>query len=431
MKKALVVLGVLAALLVMAFVVVAMVARNAERKTQAALARLVRSTDAGSQVLDKNDLALELESLADPLGIELRPRDRRVRTAATEIPRALTKAMNEWLRVQEETPTDAITPLPAEVVTWLETHREHIDGITDRIVAGGIPRWPVNTIGAPSNHPVPNLLGHMQLFRVLSTASLDREMRGDHAGAWKLQQAAWHLAQGLLDRSETITTLIAIAGLRLQASTQRKLEAPVPSWVSDVARVRLQEQAVDALRRELGNTARFARGGSYLSEMLATTRHEPSKSALVGEAIMSPVVRWSIAESVTAAVGELDALREADPCAASQVQLDLRVRQQQGPVAQRMGAFVIPSLSNAITRAAVADIAIEGTSKVLAAKSARAVSGEWPASIPSIERSRCADARWIYAVDPSGDMSLRFEGDLRQPEGFRGSKIPLEYRGLR
>ena len=174
MQKVLVVLGVVAALLLTAFVVTAILARNAERETEAALAQIAGAIGAKPLVLDENDLALELESLADPLGIELRPRDRRERVADSEIPPALMTAMAEWLRTQEETSTDAITPPPAELQAWLDEHRDPIDALADRVVSGGSPRWPVDTTGAPMNHPIPNLLGHMHLFRVLTAASLDR-----------------------------------------------------------------------------------------------------------------------------------------------------------------------------------------------------------------------------------------------------------------
>lgn len=427
MKKALIMLGVLGGVLVLAFVVTSMLARNAERKTEAALARLVGSTGAKPQVLDKNDLALALEPLADPLGIELRPRDRS-RTASRSQTPAVIAAMGDWLREQEEKPTDEITPPPADVQAWLDGHREALDAIADRIVAEGTPRWPVNTVGAPINQPIPNLLGHMHLFRILTAASLERELRGDHTGAWHLQQAAWNLTRGLFDRPETISALIGVAGVRLQVATQRKLEPPIPAWVAETSKVRLHREILEALRTEMGNTARFARGGSYLRELLAMSRHQPSKTALIGEAVISPIMRWAVAENMTVAIEELDALRDADPCAASRQRFDERLRQKRGPVAQRF-SFVVPELSNAITRAAIADVAVEGTSKVLAAKVARdAAVGAWPSSIPAIEQSRCSDARWLYAVDASGAMSLKFEGNLRQPEGSRMSRIPLEFR---
>lgn len=433
MKKLLAVVGSLFALLAIAFVVTSVLASRAERRSDLAVRRLAGSVPppAMPAVSDKNDLALALESLADPLGIELRPKERgRKKPAKSEIPQPLVRSMSDWLRVQEEKTTDAIDPLPPEVREWLDTHRAHVDAFADALVEQGAPRWPNEEPAPVFERPIPNLLGHMHAYRVLNVASLDREAQGDHAGAWRLQQAAWNLTRGLLDRPEVMSTLIAVAGVRMGAAAQRRLEAPVPAWVSEMSRRRMHHEMVDAIRTETTITSRIIRSGGWLKELTAGLQHEPSPVAVLSEAVTSPVVRWAVAENTTAAMEALEAMRELDPCTATVRRFDREIEQKVSPLARRVGRMVVPNLTSAIGRAALADMAVEGTAKVLAAKTARAGTpdGAWPTAIPGVEESRCEGARWLYAVDPAGVMSLRFDGEVQTPAGFPGSKIPLEYR---
>jgi hypothetical protein len=433
MNKLLVFIGSIVALLVTAFTVTSFVARRAERQLDATLQRLAGSGSPvpAAQVDDKNDLALALESLADPLGVELRPRERGRRAAATsEIDRRLVRSMADWLRAQEENPTDAIAPLPPGVRKWLDAHRNDIDAVANALVEQGVPRWPVEEIGSSFDRPIPNLSGHMHLYRILNVASLDRELQGDHAGAWHLQHAAWNLTRGLLDRTETISMLIAIAGVRMEAAAQRKLEAPVPAWVADMPRRRMHHEMLEAIRAETSLTSKMVRSGGWLSDLTAGLRHQPNRALLAYEAVSSPLVRWSVAENATAAMEGLAAMQNIDPCAATTRRFDREMEQEVSPLARRFGRFVLPNLTNAIGRGALADMAIEGTSKVLAVKTARAATSDraWPAAVRGVESSRCEGARWVYSVDPSGAMSLRFDGTVHTPPGFPGSKIPLEYR---
>lgn len=433
MNKLLIFIGSIVAVLVTAFTITSFAASRAERELDAALQRMAASSAAPppAQVSDKNDLALELESLADPLGIELRPKERGRRAAAkSEIARPLVRSMTDWLRAQEEKTTDAIDPVPRDVREWLDSHRSHIDAVANALVEQGAPRWQVEEVGSPFDRPIPNLSGHMHLYRVLHVASLDRETQGDHAGAWHLQHAAWNLTRGVLDRTETISTLIGIAGVRMGAAAQRKLEAPVPAWVAEIPRRRMHHEILEAIRAETSLTSRMVRSGRWLSDVTAGLRHQPSRSLLMYEAASSPLVRWSVAENTTAAIEELTAIQDIDPCAASSRRLDRKMEQEVSPLARRFGRFVLPNMTNAIARAALADMAVEGTGKVLAVKTARASApdGAWPAAVRDVESSRCEGARWIYSVDPAGVMSLRFDGELKTPAGFPGSRIPLEYR---
>ena len=119
-----------------------------------------------------------------------------------------------------------------------------------------------------------------------------------------------------------------------------------------------------------------------------------------------------------------------DPCRAAQQNINAAIKAKASFVTRHVASAMLPNLSSAVTRAAIADLAAEVASKVLAAKSARLENpaGEWPVSIAGIDSSRCEGERWLYGRDAAGGMSLRFSGELPDPSGGRAPRIPLEYR---
>lgn len=431
MRKLVVVAGSLVALFALAYGITVLLASRAEQRSEDALRRLAATGPVQQSKADlstKNQLAEELESLTQPLGIDLEPKHPGRVVPASQLSELLVRSMSDWLRAQEENPTDAIDPLPADIRAWLDLHRSDVEDAAGALVARGAPRWPDGGAVPAIDRPIPNLLGHMHLYRVLHIASLERETAGDHAGAWRLQQAAWHLTEGLLERREVISALIGIAGVRMAAAVQRKLEAPVPPWVAEMSRRRMHHELIDAIRDEAGVTSEVMRRTGALD--VAGLEHEPGAATMFAAAATSPFVRWAVAENTTVAMQQLATVRDVDPCMAATRPFDREIEQKVTPLARNFGGLVLPNLTSGIARAAFADVEVEGTSKVLAAKAARAATpdGTWPAAVPGVERSRCAGARWVYSVDPEGSMSLRFEGEVPAPPGPAGAKIPFEYR---
>lgn len=85
------------------------------------------------------------------------------------------------------------------------------------------------------------------------------------------------------------------------------------------------------------------------------------------------------------------------------------------------------NIASTFGRAAAAEIAIEGTSKVLAAKQARQSAQPWPSQLPGIERSACKDAQWIYSPNDASLPLLRFNGRAPQVDVAGATRIPTEY----
>lgn len=426
MKTLLAVVLIFSLLAVLAFVVGSSLVRDAERQSDAALLQLAAGSPPPIQFADGNATAREVEILARPLSIEVRPRGHEL-SDRVEFDNQLMQSMADWLETHETRATDVVEAPPPEVAAWLTQHERSIDALATALANGGAPRWPIDLRGARHDQPVPNLMGHVHLMRVLNAASLDRELRADHAGAWKLQHAAWKLTSGLFDRPEMISRLIGVTGVRMAAAVQRKLEAPVPEWRAEIAGRSFTGEVQEAVRFELSQTSRIAREGNALASFESEPPREPRAGGGVAEALVLPVMRWGVAENSRLAFEQLHALRGKDPCVVARQRVDAAIEANSTFIGRRLGQSFMPSLSTALGRAAIADLTVEGTSKVLAAKSVRSLdpSGAWPPVIPAIESSRCEGERWAYTVDPAGAMSLRFSGKI--PNWNIGGSIPMEY----
>ena len=306
---------------------------------------------------------------------------------------------------------------------WITGRAAEIDEVAKHLVASEVPRWPLSHTGRRSEQPLPNLLGHMKLGRVLAVSALEAESRGDHQRAWMLENAAWKLTQGLEQRPELISQLIAIANVRMIAATARKLEAPVPSWFREVAALHPRDGVYDALRFET-TTTRLAMKGSPRDILLDSDGTSLPERA--GEIVLAPVLRWAAADVTAAAAAEFQSMRSGNPCALDAKVANDRVRARTSPLARRFANAMMPNVGSAFVRAANVELAIEGTEKVLALKTARQSMGLWPQELPVARSSVCSGNEWSYTT--TGESArLKFTGRVPEPPGFNGPRVPAEY----
>jgi len=159
-----------------------------------------------------NPSAVRLESLAAELGINLVPRaeeDLRKKPdeAVTQDFISIKAILSELAPSIARGDTDEVVRLPPELVAFLKTHDETIDAIIELLLKDPLPVWlqePAQGIDAP----IPGLLGHLQLSRLLisrAAALLDREKLGT---ATRTIDAAWKLRGSCADRVELLSQLI-------------------------------------------------------------------------------------------------------------------------------------------------------------------------------------------------------------------------------
>lgn len=428
MKKLLIGIVTVVFVLLLAYGVTYGLASKAESKAERAFAAMAPGAmETGyPPVSAKNDSAVRLEQLAIPLEIDIRPRDEEA-SDRPELDGTLRASMSDWLRAQQERPDDAVDPIPSDIKTWLDANSASVDAMASFLASADTPRWPMLE-GSRADQPLPNLLGHMTLFRVLNVAALERASHGDQAAAWELLHAASTLSRGIRERRELISQLIAVAGVRMIAATARKLEPPVPAWFAELSEPRLYDSMFDAIRFETAWSAAAVKDPGW-DPFEGTTKKAGLLDA-AGARVMQPLIRWSLAEHHRAMGEELAQLQAADPCGIDTSKVNGRMEARASSFPPDFAAGIAPNFANALSRAASAEVALEGTSRILALKAARNADPQhaWPASFAS-ESSLCKGAQWAYERSPDGAASLRFTGHVDIPPGSPGTKVPLEYRG--
>lgn len=439
MKKAAIAVGMLLVLVVLTYcVAIAMAASG--RDTIAAKWRTLESDEAFAAkfppVREKNDVAARLEPAAIPLGIGLMPKSESdsLEPGATDTKRfgEFKSAADGWLKGVIESPQDAITAPPEPVARYLADHRSAIDAVLVILDEGKAPLWPVANEGAPMLRPIPNLLGQMNLARILSAASLEAELSGDRERAWRCQRATWTVAKGTLSRPEMISQLIGVAMSRSVAGVSRKLDGPAPAWFRELEMFDFQHAMLDSCRAEWLASEQAMSGDQFVEELRAAARSENANlGELARDVAMRPFVRWGTAQMERVTVDELLKIEQAEPCDIDSKAISAAIESKISPVAKRLAGDFLPSTHTAFSRVANARIAIEGTAKIVALKGRRSETPEhsWPVGAADLTPSHCSGARWRYERSEDGSIRFAFDGRVDVPPGFRGYRIPNEFVG--
>jgi hypothetical protein len=233
-----------------------------------------------------NDAARRLVALAKPLGI---PFD-----STGSSPDATRKAIGEYVKAEHGRAESTISEPPPEVLAYFTAHTAEVDALRDHLLHGGAIVWE-RDLSKGFDASVPNLLGHMQVMRLLTARALVRAREND-VGAWDDLHAAFRIAQILEPRPELISQLIALAIARsVNAAAWKLPQTADAAWFQEV-------QAIDH-RRLLA--------GAYQYEMWMMWQKGESTMNGVPGVIGRPYLRWSIvdmAERQRAAMEKLAAV---------------------------------------------------------------------------------------------------------------------------
>lgn len=336
-----------------------------------------------------NETANAIAELSKPLGIEP------IRGALAEhLSRAISKD------------GDVVDAPPPAVAEWLTKHATEVRVLQQQLVTHESPQWAVDA-NALIEPPMPRLIAQMEFFRVLSLDALEQHRAANDAVAWNDLHAAWKLAQGLLARPELISQLIGIAGARMSNGVAAKLSAPEPAWRHELASFDFGAAAVAAYAYESAHSWRYVT--HYPAGEPDENRTRNHVRHVTG-ILLVPWIRYQAGLALEAQrkiATELASLRACDP----------HPRMPRG----------MPNIGEAWRRIGRFRAEIEGVEKLLALKAARAQSGSWPQSMPSIEGSSCSDGRWRYRREADGSMSLAFSKPIAVASS-QAAVVPLTFR---
>ena len=349
----------------------------------------------------ENKSAHELEQLARPLSIDIVPKTKS-HVGQNHVDRAPWKAIEpaikDYLR-------DAIVAEPARqysapppVALFISEHAASLNAVVDHLESGESPRWEIRT-SAGWQAPLPNLLGHIALVRLLVAAALNTAAAGDNAAAWRELRAAAVLTDSALSHPFLISQLIGYAETTLIVGSMRQIKG-CPEWSlhwpsADLKAALIRAATVEAwpLYRPFTETP-----GNDVFTAFADDEQKPSIGGRILSGVLGPYLlasaantaethRYALHENITPDICDQQTRIISDKAIAS------------WNVFGRV-AFTGEIIGTSFHRMRHLAANIQGTRLILLARSAKQVTGTWPSSTPQ-SVSPCSHLLWASENKPN------------------------------
>ena len=372
---------------------------------------------------EANASALELERLSARLGIDTATRGyadraRPTNESAAELKR-VKLALSGYLRRHVERPNRHLEPPPAAVASYLAAHRNDLDAVHRHLIEGEPPHWE-RQIEKLTAAPIPNLVGHIDLQKILLSDALANAQRGDRQRALAGFEASWRLNQAIRDEPMLMVQLMSVNGAHLHVGALRQIENVPSEWLERLFEHDFRESLVTALRYEGWMWTR-------LEEPLELA-DLPSIGKSLMSSVMKPYFRYCLSdmsEDYRERVENLDTVAGICDYDLSRWQADLDVRVPRWNV---IGGILQPYLDGTLRRLARLELNRELTVKLLELEAVRrADDGRWPVSMPGIEvSSACPREHWVYEVSADGAMTLALDREVTWPD-LKGARMPTRF----
>jgi len=336
--------------------------------------------------------ALALTRLTVPLGVDITPRvehQSKVVPPARKDYDAFKTPLHDYIDAQLGRPSNAIDDAPPALAAYLADHRAQLDAVRAHLLSGAPIAWKMQ-LAKGFEAPIPNLLGHMEISRLLVADAL-LKARGGDAAAWDDLHAIWLLDGGLRARPDLISQMISLAMARMTNAAAAKMPLPAPAWLGEVRAVDYRRAIVASMQAEAWSWTHLPGGGGHLA---------------------APYVRLcgaDVAEHVRVAFVNLAKSSACDVSGDAFGQNLIATV----PRWNVLGRIAVPNLGSMWQRVARSTPELELTEKVLTLRR-----GETPSS-----SSRCSDGQWLVTAS-----SVKFSRKLRGPK--TGVNYPLEYAAL-
>jgi len=314
-----------------------------------------------------NAAARALEDSARSLGIELRPREEQPPDEESSRPEKtdwshVRAPLEKWVDHEAAKAEGLPEAPPVAVAAYFASHAATLDAIEKALIAGPAPDWALD-LAKLHAAPAPNILGHMQLARVLvgraEARAAAKDVRADES-----LRAAFALTGALRGRPEVASQGVSIAATRLELGAVRRIPVDAAAWRERLKTLDPRGGVLMALRREAWVEYEAAHG--LLRVKLDAGPLSGRLAALAGA--------WR--ERIEAA-SHLDAWRATIAAAAKSPVTDAAPRFLGETFQQTLArdgvrkAFPVPNLIELWRRANIAALEIRKTDEVLAARAAK------------------------------------------------------------
>jgi hypothetical protein len=377
---------------------------------------------------DKSHAAKELESLAMKLGVCIIPQDEISGSDYSEEMRKkeILKPVYEYFSAEVASPNSAIALPPPSVSNYMRDYSGPLDAIAAFLNRGEPIVWHQDVSRLVSD-PIPNLLGHVDLQKLLLSAALVSFRENRREQAVQFLDASWQMNASIQGRPDEISTLIALCMTRLEMAVLRKIgDAPV-LWESRLGSLHYREVLVQSLRHSA-----WCKEMSLLCEDPAEELRADlcaCASDHIGALLLKGPWAWPQRRIVSYEVSRAYAWAAAetirrDICSNADMAPSANLHDRVSWLVPQFSAHEGEDLSSIFKRLARFDLHRELTLKILEAKQARTKNrGRWPSEIPGIEKSACPSYSWNYKVSSKGDMTIRLSKELTSDK----ADIPYSY----
>jgi len=282
--------------------------------------------------------ALDVEQRAADLGIELAPtgsgRNGTRSTAAVALG-AVRGPLAGYLVAALENPDRRSVAAPAEVRSYLESARPGLDALYARLRSGDPPRWERH-LERNVQAPLPNLLGHVQIQKLMLADAIDAVATGASERSDLALEASWRLNEALRDGPHLIELLVALHITRQQAGAVRLLPAPADVWAERMQSVRYTDKVIRSLALE----------GRMLVEAIGA-KAPPSGGVMAGTAqlLTGPYRRQCAADSGGELLERLERLSKLNHVCDRDLEALGASLSWESPWWNKLGEVAVPSLS--------------------------------------------------------------------------------------
>ncbi len=366
--------------------------------------------------------ALALEAEALQLGFSLRS------TGSNIVSRenanawnSIREALNDYLRILES-PEPPLAWPPEALARFLSSNGATISDLRERLNRA-TPLWKMD-VGKGYAFPIPNLLGQFDLAKLLSADCLAARAGGDNDRALKDADAIWRLSDGLVQRPELISQLIAIAIRKTDLAELRTLQDAPSVWSDRLTSWNPRKNLETSYQHEASMM-----NDSFKALRLGTPYGQcPSWKDRVMAPFSLIYARFCVAGVENIFLDSLRHMQETDICSRDEVfQRIGELDEKEIPRWNVIAKVGVPNLTDAWLRVKYLRIQIELTQKVLELKATRSANGAWPVQVPGIEKSFCPQEHWTYTVMPDGTMSIAYSGTPPGEKVVKGFRPPQEY----
>ncbi len=385
-----------------------------------------------------NRSALEVEALSAALGIDIATRGYEDRRRPTDEALAAHKTIKTDLHIylgrQLERADSKIAAPPDEVLAFVERSEANLDALRRHLLGAEQPRWEYD-LEALFAAPIPNLLGHIDLQKLLLTHALLAARRGETRSALDDLEASWRLNAALRDDPVLITQLVAMTNTRFQAGVLRRVEAVPVLW---------QQRMRDIGFRETLPTAMLLEGWIW-SRITANQRFDATATAPElpyavegmgdwGDRVrgwwakgIGPYVRLCLADASDRWRLHVEGLSRFEHLCNRDLAELRSLPAVKAPRWNAFGEIITPNLGAPIERLARLELDTELTARILELRSLRDAEGGWPDPLPANwSTAACPEDRWIVERAEQDAITIRLGSERDWLDG-PGTSLPLNH----